>query len=227
MLNQTKRFKQFAVGFSFAIALSLTACSNNETNADPTPPPATVAPVEQPSTEPSIDPSAEPSTKPSQQPGESAGTDNGEAESGTQTGVLINSIYDLAKEGKVEGSDYAAHVALYDDIEKKWGKADVSDSAGKGMYATYEDKGITFGYNKGMIVFDVRSYADELHMITLKDLEIALGSADETAVNGTDDIYTYQVNKQYQLKFIIGKETGKVDHISVISPEDTKNNMAG
>jgi hypothetical protein len=30
-MNQTKRFKQFAVGISFAIALSLTACSNKET----------------------------------------------------------------------------------------------------------------------------------------------------------------------------------------------------
>lgn len=227
MLNQTRRFKQFAIGISFAIALSLTACSNDESSANPTPPPATEAPAEQPSTEPTNEPAVKPSTEPSQQPGESAGTDNGEAGSGTQIGVLIGSIYDLAKEGKVAGSDYAAHIALYDDIEKKWGKADDNESAGKGMYATYVDKGITFGYNKGMVVFDVRSYSDKLQVITLKDLEIALGSADETSVNGTDEIYTYQVNKRYQLKFIIAKATGKVDHISVISPEDTKNNMAG
>ncbi|OBZ12418.1 MULTISPECIES: YjgB family protein [Bacillales] len=216
MLNQTKRFKQFAVGISFAIALSLTACSNNETSADPTPPPATEAPSEQPS------------PKPSQQPSETAGSGNaGQEVGGTKVSELISSIYDSAKVGKVPGSSYAAHETLFDDIEAKWGKADSSDSAGKGIYATYKDKGFAFGYNKGMIVFDVRSYADELHAITLKDMEIALGSAEEKTVNGTDEIYTYQVNKQYQLKFIIPEATGKVDHISVYSPADTKNNMAG
>jgi hypothetical protein len=220
MLNQTKRFKQFAIGISFAIALSLTACSNNETSADPTPPPATEVPAEQPS--------KEPSAEPSQQPDESAGSGNaGQEVGGTKVSALISSIYDTAKVGRVPGSAYAAHDTLFDDIEKKWGEADSSGSAGKGIYAAYKDKGITFGYNKGMIVFDVRSYADELHAITLKDMEIALGSAEEKTVNGTDEIYTYQVNKQYQLKFIIPKETGKVDHISVFSPDDAKNNMAG
>jgi hypothetical protein len=127
----------------------------------------------------------------------------------------------------VPGTDYAAHLALFDEIEKSWGKPDVNETAGKGIYATYKEKGITFGYNKGMKVFDVRSYADELHAITLKQIEQALGKPDETAVSGEDDIYVYQVNEQYQLKFIIPQSGKGVDHISVFSPSDAKNNMAG
>lgn len=223
-MNQTKRFKQFAIGISFAIALSLTACSNKDANADPTPPPATETPSEQPDTDTTAQPSAEPSVEPGKE-GES--NDSQDEAGGSEIGELIGSIYDQAKEGKILGIDYAAHSSHYDDIEKKWGKADTNESAGKGMYATYKDKGVAFGYNKGMIVFDVRSYADSLHAITLKDLEIALGTADEKTVSGSDTIYTYEVNKQYQLKFAIPESTGHVDHISVYSPDDTKNNMAG
>jgi hypothetical protein len=227
-MNQTKRFKQFAIGISFAIALSLTACSNKDTGADQAPPPATEIPSGQPETSTSPSPSAQPSALPSEQPDEKPGSnDSGKPSSGSEVGETISSVYALAKEGKVPGSDYAAHIALYDEIEKKWGKPDTNETAGKGIYATYKDKGITFGYNKGMLVYDVRSYSEKLLGITLKDIEIALGSADEETVNGTDAIYTYAVNDQYQLKFIMAKATGKVDHISVYSPQDAKNNMAG
>ncbi|CAM4192869.1 hypothetical protein FHS16_000195 [Paenibacillus endophyticus] len=225
-MNQTKRFKQFAIGISFAIALSLTACSS-DANTNSTPPPATEMPSEQPNNNATPEPSAEPSLEPSKEPEQSGDNHGDSAESGSEVGELIGSIYDLAKEGKVEGSDYAAHDALFDEIEKAWGKPDSNESAGKGIYATYKDKGVTFGYNKGMVVFDVRSYSPKLKQISLKDLEVALGTSEEKTVSGSDTIYTYEVNQQYQLKFAITKSSGKVDHISVYSEGDTKNNMAG
>ncbi|MEM5687367.1 hypothetical protein AAHB49_17270 [Bacillus cereus] len=40
-------------------------------------------------------------------------------------------------------------------------------------------------------------------------------------------MYVYKVNNQFELKFIIPKSTGKVNHISVFSPEDSINKMAG
>ncbi|MGO4546217.1 DUF4309 domain-containing protein [Paenibacillus sp. 2TAB23] len=225
-MNQTKRFKQFAIGISFAIALSLTACSSDD-NMDPTPPPASEMPSKQPDSEATTEPSTEPTLEPTKEP-EQSGDNHGEAaDSSAEIGELIETIYNLAKEGKVEGSDYAAHDSLFDDIEKAWGKPDSNESAGKGIYATYKDKGVTFGYNKGMVVFDVRSYSPKLKRISLKDLEVALGTSEEKTVNGSDTIYTYEVNKQYQLKFAITKSSGKVDHISVYSEADTKNNMAG
>ncbi|MCA0755293.1 YjgB family protein [Paenibacillus sp. N4] len=204
--------------------MALTACSEGNTGGGQTAKPQTEAPDVTPTTEASPQSSGS-----ALGAAEEAGQEDGQ-EGGQETGGqewTVGSLVELAKQGKVPGCSYAAHTALYDDIEKAWGKADRNESAGKGMYATYEDKGITFGYNKGMIVFDVRSYAEELHVITLEDIEAALGKADETTVNGSDDIYTYEVNGQFQLKFIIPEAGGGVGHISVFSPQDAKNNMAG
>ncbi|WP_028611842.1 YjgB family protein [Paenibacillus harenae] len=224
-MNPTKKFKPFAIGITFALAISLSACSGEDANLEQAAPPVSEAPSELPGTEtdntgeqPKEQPTDEPSATPS-------GDEN--ANGMSEAAKLIGSIESLAKSGKVPGSDYAAHTALFDEIEQDWGKPDSNESAGKGLYAAYKKKGITFGYNKGMIVFDVRSYASELQSLALKDIEAALGQADEKTANGSDDIYTYEVNKRYQLKFIIPESTGKVNHISVYSPEDTKNNMAG
>lgn len=54
-----------------------------------------------------------------------------------------------------------------------------------------------------------------------------LGKPSSVKGNGGDKIYVYKVNNQYELKFVIPKSTGNVDHISVFSPEDSINKMAG
>lgn len=95
------------------------------------------------------------------------------------------------------------------------------------MYATFTNKNVVFGFNKGSQVFDVRSYHAELKLITLQEIEKALGKPSSVKENGEDKIYVYKVNNQYELKFVIPKWTGKVDHISVFSPEDSINKMAG
>ncbi|WP_337099558.1 YjgB family protein [Paenibacillus sp. YIM B09110] len=228
-MNPSKNFKKFAVGITFSVALALSACSNanNGENGEQPDPIVSEAPSEAEQTSPSqdVDPSAEPSETPN-----GTGEQNGGSHTPSddeEAAVTIGSLVQLAKKGKVPNCQYAAHTDLFDDIEKKWGKPDSNNAAGKGLYAEYKDKGITFGYNKGMVVFDVRSYASELRTIALKDIEKALGKADEQTKNGSDDIYAYEVNKQYQLKFVVSEKTGKVDHISVFSPQDAKNNMAG
>nr|WP_239565824.1 YjgB family protein [Paenibacillus sacheonensis] len=133
----------------------------------------------------------------------------------------------LAKEGKVEGIPFQAIKGLTEDVEKEWGKADKSDFAGKGIYATYAKKHAVIGYNKGSQIFDVRSDAPELQKLTLKQIETALGKAAKVTKNGTDSIYTYAASKTYELRFVIAAETGKVDHISVYAPSAAVNNMAG
>ncbi|MNN94259.1 hypothetical protein D3C81_2128520 [compost metagenome] len=81
--------------------------------------------------------------------------------------------------------------------------------------------------NKGSQIFDVRSSASDLQQLTLQEIEQTLGKPDNTTTNGGDKIYIYQAGEQYQLKFIIPESTGKVDHISVFSEQDSINNMAG
>ncbi|MBO7748442.1 YjgB family protein [Paenibacillus sp. MWE-103] len=144
-----------------------------------------------------------------------------------QTSAAIKAMLELAKDGKVKGIPFAADKGLIDDVEKDWGKSDKTDFAGKGLYATYAKKHAVIGFNKGSQIFDVRSDAPELRTLTLKQIEAALGKADQVTKNGTDTIYAYEANKTFELRFIIPADTGKVDHISVYAPADTINNMAG
>ncbi|TCW57895.1 uncharacterized protein DUF4309 [Bacillus thuringiensis] len=139
----------------------------------------------------------------------------------------VKELFELAKEGKVPNVPFAAHTGDIEEIEKAWGKADKTEQAGNGMYATFINKNVSFGFNKGSQVFDVRSYHAELKSITLKEIEKVLGKSSSVKVNGEDKIYVYKVNNQFELKFIIPKSTGKVNHISVFSPEDSINKMAG
>ncbi|WP_313640270.1 YjgB family protein [Paenibacillus sp.] len=129
----------------------------------------------------------------------------------------LKELIELAKKGKVPGVEYAAHTGLIDEVEADWGKPDQQEPAGKGIYATYTDEHVVFGFNKGSLIFDVRSSDSALQKLTLKQIEGALGKPDDTKVNGEDKIYTYQANDQFQLKFIIPNSTGKVGHISVFS----------
>lgn len=140
---------------------------------------------------------------------------------------LLKEMLALAKQGKVPGVEYAAHSGMIDEVEAAWGEPNLKESAGKGVYSTYSKKNVVFGFNKGMQIFDVRSSAPELQSLTLKQIEEVLGKPDATAVNGEDNIYIYQANKQYQLKFIIPESTGTLNHISVFSEQDSINNMAG
>ncbi|MCX9098230.1 YjgB family protein [Bacillus anthracis] len=139
----------------------------------------------------------------------------------------VKNLFELAKEGKVPNVPFAAHTGDIEEIEKAWGKADKIEQAGNGMYATFTNKNVSFGFNKGSQVFDVRSYHAELKSITLQEIEKALGKPNSVKGNGEDKIYVYKVNNQFELKFIIPKSTGKVNHISVFSPEDSINKMAG
>ena len=139
----------------------------------------------------------------------------------------VKELFELAKEGKVPNVPFAAHTGDIEEIEKAWGKADKTEQAGNGMYATFTNKNVSFGFNKGSQVFDVRSYHAELKSITLQEIEKALGKPNSVKGNGEDKIYVYKVNNQFELKFIIPKSTGKVNHISVFSPEDSINKMAG
>ncbi|HEY4431107.1 MAG TPA: YjgB family protein [Paenibacillus sp.] len=209
--------------------IGLAGCSSNHEAANSQSP--TNAPTETAitaTTEPEVSPSSTPAETvpaPTTSPTE---TDKDTANTGSQSSdKQLKELLELAKKGKVPGVEYAAHTGLIDEVEADWGKPDKQDSAGKGIYATYTDKQIVFGFNKGSLIFDVRSSDDALQKLTLKQIEGTLGKPDDTKVNGEDKIYTYQANDQYQLKFIIPSSTGTVDHISVFSEQDSFNNMAG
>ncbi|MFB9330169.1 YjgB family protein [Paenibacillus aurantiacus] len=158
--------------------------------------------------------------------GSAGGGTNG-AEGQADTGKQVKELLALAEQGKVPGIEFAAHTGMIDEVEKAWGKSDHEEFVGKGMYATYSAKNAVFGYNKGSQIFDVRSDDPSLQSLTLAQIEAAIGKADDQTKNGDDDIYVYKAGEDFQLKFIIPKSTGTVDHISVYAPKDAVNNMAG
>ncbi|ANY71099.1 hypothetical protein BBD42_30765 [Paenibacillus sp. BIHB 4019] len=228
---KTTAFKSFACMAAAAFMLLLAACSGAGNTA-----PAATSAVQSSTPDGQQQagqtPDSQETSANGQETAPASSTDAGQAGQTAHAGQAsetpsIGQLVDLAKEGKIPEVKYAAHIALFDEIEQDWGKADSTEAAGKGIYAAYTKRGVTIGFNKGMKVFDMRSYAANLQQLSYIDIEKSLGKADETATNGDDQIYVYKVNDQYQLKFIIPKATGKVDHISVFSPQDAKNNMAG
>lgn len=223
--------KPWLCAVALASALAVTACTNNGDNGAEVSPPPTASSTEQPSqpTTATSVPSATPEPSASEQPNkpneetQQHGSDN----KADQLAQQLVEIRKLAREGRVPGLSYTVHTSLIDDIEEDWGEADRTDAAGKGIYATYAKHHAAFGYNKGSVIFDVRSYADDLKSLSLRDIEQTLGKADSVTENGDDKIYVYQVNERYELKFVIPASKARVDHISVFSPKDAHNNMAG
>lgn len=233
-------FKTITGILILAAAVSLAGCDSGKQNAAPAEPAATLAPEVSAAPQSEVTPSPVPETGQTAAPAAggsdtpaSPATAAPEAAGGTSAAApqelskQLEALLQLAKQGKVPGVEYAAHSDIIDDVEAAWGEPDTEDRAGKGVYATYTDKHVVFGFNKGSQIFDVRSSAADLQKLTLKQIEKVLGKPADTTVNGRDKIYIYQANKQYQLKFIIPDSTGTVDHISVFSVHDSINNMAG
>lgn len=228
-------FKKASYGFALASVLVLAACSSGGS--------ASSSGNDAPSSSSSASASASAPASPSA----SAGSGTGSAASpsastpasasasasaaptkiSAEVAAQVKALMKLAKEGKAPGIPYVAHDSLIDDVQKDWGKADSTDSAGKGIYAVYGKHHAAFGYNKGSQIFDIRSSDAKLQKLTLLQIEQTLGKPSSTTKNGDDTIYVYEAGKEFQLKFVIPKSTGKVDHISVFSKTGSFNNMAG
>lgn len=203
--------------------LLFAACSSSEKPASsttPATPTASATPIT------SATPTTSPVVSSSPSPAGSTSTPR-PSSTNDQVTKQLKDMFELAKSGKVSGIEFAAKTGLIDDVEKKWGKADKEESAGSGIYATYTKKNAVIGFNKGSQIIDIRSNDPKLHTLTLSQIEQALGKPTDTKLNGDDTIYIYQATDIFQLKFIIPKSTGKVDHISVFDTKDSVNNMAG
>ncbi|MFD2611790.1 YjgB family protein [Paenibacillus gansuensis] len=221
-----------------ACAFLWTACggsggSPGNSSSDQKPIPDTASPPSNTSgagtTEPSVPDNTDQSgTSPAPAPQQGHTAHHQTAPSGTDsTRNVIMRIYKDAQKGKANGIQFTAHASHIDEITAKWGEPDSTDRAGKGFYAVYKKRQAVFGYNKGGQIFDVRSLSPKLHSITASQIKEALGEPAEVRKTGNDRIYVYRVNKQYELKFVIPSASGKVDHISVFSPKDAVNQMAG
>ncbi|MFD2329038.1 YjgB family protein [Cohnella sp. GCM10020058] len=226
-------FKTASYGFVLAGVLVLAACNSAgsaSSNGNEAPAASPSASASAPA---SSSASAGSGTDAAASPSASASASASAPASAAQTKVSaevaaqLKELMKLAKEGKAPGISYVAHDSLIDDVKKDWGKPDSDDMAGKGFYAVYSKHHAAFGYNKGSQLFDIRSSDAKLQKLTLLQIEQTLGKPSSTSKNGDDTIYVYETGNEFQLKFVIPKSTGKVDHISVFSKTGSRNNMAG
>ena len=151
----------------------------------------------------------------------------------SQALVLAN-ILQLAKQGKVINCEFTAKTTVIDEVQKKWGDPDKTDwvPAAKGSYATYAKHGAVFGFNKGLQIFEVRSFDPELKKITLAKLKETLGTPPYATKYNGEDIIGYTAGPEFKILFVFAQvvDSAKdpvLDHYSVLYPEGTVNSMAG
>ncbi|SFM21285.1 beta-N-acetylhexosaminidase [Gracilibacillus orientalis] len=133
---------------------------------------------------------------------------------------LITQLYQMAKTGKVSEDKWKSGEDTIMEVEKDWGVADDKAEASSGTYSTYEKKHRVFGFNEQGQIYDIRSHSNKLQHITQNETEQVLGAPDEIRHFQDQNIYVYQTNQTYQLKFIFPPvadgDDRKLSHVSVV-----------
>ena len=146
---------------------------------------------------------------------------------------LLTNIMNLAKEGKIVNSEFAAKLNIIDDVKEKLGDPNTSNwiAASKGTYDSYTNYSVAFGYNKGSQLFEVRSFNSTIKQISLNDLKEVFGTADYDVTVANEKIIGYVCNDEFKLLFVFPEPTDQqpnpsLDHYSVLYPRGTVNSMA-
>lgn len=137
--------------------------------------------------------------------------------------VTVQQIVSLASTGHVLNNPFAAHQSSFTEVKKAWGDPDKVEQVGNGYYATYSKKFGVFGYTREGLIYDVRTNDPSIQDLTLADIKKVMGNPTSTTSFQNDHIYTYNLNKLYQLKWIIPTATNKLDHVSVYSQVEHPN----
>lgn len=148
------------------------------------------------------------------------------------TATLLLNIMQLAKQGKVINCEFAAKTNL-GDVENKWGNPDKSVwiPAAKGTYVTYSKENIVFGYNKGVQIFDVRTFDAKVKGISLYKTKKVLGTPAYDVKASGQEIIGYVANNEFKLLLVFPEPTSKnpdplLDHYSILYPQGTIDMMA-
>ncbi len=148
---------------------------------------------------------------------------------------ILSSILTSAEDGKIINCDFKVKYNVIDDVEKQWGKEDKSDyvSLAKGTYFTYDTKNVVFGCNKGMQLFEIRSFDETLKNITLDDTIKSFGEPQyEILTDNNEKIIGYKITEELKILFVFKAPTDaipnpSINHYSVLYPQGTVNSMSG
>lgn len=158
-----------------------------------------------------------------QSPIKEAGPSQSDPDKNLSPETVINEIFTLSKKGKVLHTPFVAGQTEIQEVNKKWGEPGHTTKTAKGHYANYPDHNVTIGH-QDQLIFDVRSFHSELQNIHFKKIKQVKGKPDDVRYYNDDThnqiILVYNVNKMYQLKWILPRplDSGpnpKVHHVSV------------
>lgn len=147
-----------------------------------------------------------------------------------QENYMISRIYRLSQKGKVVDVTAISGESRFDEVTKLYGDPESIDETASGSYAVYSNHQLTIGYQDS-IAFDLRSYTNEIKQIKYLEIFELLGEPSnvkyykDTEVNQI--ILIYDVNANYQLKWILNKPNEShpnptVHHISVVAKNFSK-----
>lgn len=146
---------------------------------------------------------------------------------------LLLNMKKLADQGKVINADFPVKTSNLEDVKRKWGEPDKTDwvPAAKGSYSTYSNHEIVIGFNKGLQIFEVRSFDKQLQIITLAKAKEIYGSpAYDVKANG-EEIIGYAAGGEFKIELVFPQPTSLMqdpilDHYLVLYPQGTVNSMA-
>ncbi|MFJ5770594.1 beta-N-acetylhexosaminidase [Psychrobacillus sp. NPDC093180] len=135
---------------------------------------------------------------------------------------LVELVFELASKGQVLDVPFIAGETGIQEVYELWGESASKSELSTAIYEEYPSKKATIGHQSD-IVFDIRTYTEAIQQISLKDIEKVKGEEDAIKYDELGQlILVYEVESNYQLKWIIQKPTEneanpKVDHISVVT----------
>ena len=111
--------------------------------------------------------------------------------------MLLNEIMQLANQGKVINCEFPVDTTVIETVKEKWGDPDQQTyiAAAKGTYATYAKHNAAFGFNKGMQIFDVRTYDNSIKDLTQSKVKEVLGTPENIHNYDTQDMLVYKAGK--------------------------------
>ncbi|MEN6459918.1 MAG: YjgB family protein [Syntrophomonas sp.] len=147
--------------------------------------------------------------------------------------VMLLNMMQLAKQGKVINCEFPVKTGNFGNIETKWGKADNTAwvAATKGTYSTYSKKDVAFGWNKGLQIFEVRSFDSRLKALSLAKVKEVLGTPAWYSKTNNQEIIGYTAGTEFKIEMVFSHPTSGdpnpvMDHYNVFYPSGTINSMA-
>lgn len=144
---------------------------------------------------------------------------------------LLKQLRTNAAKGQLLDVPVTAGKSMIDEMQKEWGKPSRQDFVNGLLYSVFPDKSVVLASNKGDQIVEIRSYDYQLRQITQSQVTNTLGKPKETVKIGDQQIAVYQVSPDYQLKVVFPLPTKEVpdptiDHVNVLYPQGTVNQMA-